>query len=827
METTESFLDAFKSLAGDVDTPALDPDPSRPDWAQYEPQLTSLRERTQSLLASLEGALLQVDDLAVRARLKEEFVLLAGEVGALHIAAGRADVGNALLRQALALAPGPQRLELECAEREPEPWMALVRGRWLLRQGRFDDADRVLREGRKLASDTDLKKAIDEALATPRPLSGAPNLFTLNGVGTMLYGQRGHSSDGSYIATLFFTLVFIPVMPLTAYRVVSQGDGGYLFLAKEQLTKVQRWWRLSVPLMAVMGAVALSVGVWWASPERKASGAVADAVALEEQGDGEAALQAYNAVLREYSGVVDEGTLAPAAAGTIRVLAGRIEEPLTAGRVDEVTRLVVRYEQLPPRFQGGEALDLLLARAERWAGQVGHGSIEDAEASLRVLREVERLSTSPTPEFLRRVASVELGLADALATDWPIYAVELYSKHPDDDHAVAQGARLLARLADKPSVLVELEPQIERFANAATGMESGRAALEAAKSALEDPARATALTSNDPEALAAALARFPGDQRLTIALAELRRADGEPAEALELLEACGSLGELLDEALTLHAACAAEVNRLEDADRSLSRLVSVRLPNFTEAQRNYGLAANRLVDAIHAQLDRGVFPSDLDRRLQGTFDEARQQEIFQEWLGERVDTDPELMALRAAYEAQSSVVPAALTLGTIKLRRAAGVSGEAKEQLLVEAERAFLAIQGEAEGVPSYHMGLGQVYHRLGKVEEGEAELEALLASGDPDIVLSVAAVYRELGLVGRAREVAEDVFSRGAQPFADSAASFLAVVSDDLDEKEEWLGRLVEADISTQKERQQSRGPRELGEGGIYQTSALFYKVA
>ncbi len=42
---------------------------------------------------------------------------------------------------------------------------------------------------------------------------------TYQGTGTMLYGKKNIDSDGSYIATKWFTFFLIPVIPLTTYRV--------------------------------------------------------------------------------------------------------------------------------------------------------------------------------------------------------------------------------------------------------------------------------------------------------------------------------------------------------------------------------------------------------------------------------------------------------------------------------------------------------------------------------------------------------------------------------------------------------------------------------
>lgn len=50
-------------------------------------------------------------------------------------------------------------------------------------------------------------------------------LLTVNGWGTQLYGHTNKLSDGSYVATKWIVLFFIPIIPLKSYRIFSkEGD---------------------------------------------------------------------------------------------------------------------------------------------------------------------------------------------------------------------------------------------------------------------------------------------------------------------------------------------------------------------------------------------------------------------------------------------------------------------------------------------------------------------------------------------------------------------------------------------------------------------------
>jgi hypothetical protein len=44
-------------------------------------------------------------------------------------------------------------------------------------------------------------------------------MYSINGIGTTLYGKREIESDGSYIATKWFIFLLIPIFPISSYRV--------------------------------------------------------------------------------------------------------------------------------------------------------------------------------------------------------------------------------------------------------------------------------------------------------------------------------------------------------------------------------------------------------------------------------------------------------------------------------------------------------------------------------------------------------------------------------------------------------------------------------
>jgi len=91
--------------------------------------------------------------------------------------------------------------------------------------------------------------------------AGAPTMYTLNGVGSMLYGNYQEGEDGLHIATLWFTILFIPFFPISAYLVAKAEEGGYYFFGKSPLPPVARFVRglvgagaLGIVLIGMFGA---------------------------------------------------------------------------------------------------------------------------------------------------------------------------------------------------------------------------------------------------------------------------------------------------------------------------------------------------------------------------------------------------------------------------------------------------------------------------------------------------------------------------------------------------------------------------------------------
>ena len=100
---------------------------------------------------------------------------------------------------------------------------ALKARKELLRHARSERNQRLAERQRTQANDLYLWR---EALTSP------PTMLLVNGIGTRLLGRYQPIQEGVHIATLWFTLLFLPIWPLRAYLVLPLPSGGWHFLAR-------------------------------------------------------------------------------------------------------------------------------------------------------------------------------------------------------------------------------------------------------------------------------------------------------------------------------------------------------------------------------------------------------------------------------------------------------------------------------------------------------------------------------------------------------------------------------------------------------------------
>jgi len=86
----------------------------------------------------------------------------------------------------------------------------------------------------------------------------SPTLYTLNGVGATFYGSRDvDPATQSYVTTHWLVVLFLPIIPLGAYRVKSAGDKRYTIYGKVPLSQGLRKYRWGV--LGVIGIILLAI----------------------------------------------------------------------------------------------------------------------------------------------------------------------------------------------------------------------------------------------------------------------------------------------------------------------------------------------------------------------------------------------------------------------------------------------------------------------------------------------------------------------------------------------------------------------------------------
>jgi hypothetical protein len=91
-----------------------------------------------------------------------------------------------------------------------------------------------------------------------QPLNGAPSMVTLNGFGAKAYGSaEADPADGTYLVTLYFVAIFVPIYPFSAY-LVRPAEKGWTFFGKVPLSTTGYLWQRAI---ALAGVVAVLFGV--------------------------------------------------------------------------------------------------------------------------------------------------------------------------------------------------------------------------------------------------------------------------------------------------------------------------------------------------------------------------------------------------------------------------------------------------------------------------------------------------------------------------------------------------------------------------------------
>src|SRR5262249_32628714 len=126
---------------------------------------------------------------------------------------------------------------------------------------------------------------LSERFPEMKPITQAPALQAVYGIGTTAYGARDFDPEtGTYVKTVWLTLLFVPIVPLGAYRVVDAQGGGWYFLGKVPLSGAAKVWPLVVVLIAAGVGGYFAWQSYTSSPSYKAGQQLAQAERLRQEG---------------------------------------------------------------------------------------------------------------------------------------------------------------------------------------------------------------------------------------------------------------------------------------------------------------------------------------------------------------------------------------------------------------------------------------------------------------------------------------------------------------------------------------------------------------
>jgi len=115
---------------------------------------------------------------------------------------------------------------------------------------KWGPSTKLFEQASDLATDPEITSQINKNLETSKEnlrlggigaVKSAPSLGSINGIGFTLYGSSNHDPETtSHLATYYFTFFFFPVIPISRYRVIQNGNN-YRFLSKVPLRPFDKW----------------------------------------------------------------------------------------------------------------------------------------------------------------------------------------------------------------------------------------------------------------------------------------------------------------------------------------------------------------------------------------------------------------------------------------------------------------------------------------------------------------------------------------------------------------------------------------------------------
>jgi tetratricopeptide (TPR) repeat protein len=253
--------------------------------------------------------------------------------------------------------------------------------------------------------------------------------------------------------------------------------------------------------------------------------------------------------------------------------------------------------------------------------------------------------------------------------------------------------------------------------------------------------------------------------------------------------------------------------KFEEAFPLLGPYVEDRLQRYLDAEKNWQMIVKQIDDESGKALQERK-ATGFDYAAHNKADKATQVKMVQEYLDSRLRNHPNAMRAQADYQRENRVVPVALDLGEVYLRRAQRMNDPERKQELEKAEKLFLAVRNTAGKLDEYRLNLGQVYYVLGKDVEARKLFDEFLkdANNDPLALSKAGAAYRQVGMESDAKALLEKAYNTEQDQKKKYAfARIRSVMAAELDEQILWLERASPDEPATKAGLCGARGLRAL----------------
>ena len=257
-------------------------------------------------------------------------------------------------------------------------------------------------------------------------------------------------------------------------------------------------------------------------------------------------------------------------------------------------------------------------------------------------------------------------------------------------------------------------------------------------------------------------------------------------------------------------------NKDEEALKLLHPYVKAHLSSFQTSFDGYKQTLSSVENRNLTSLKSGK-ASDFDYAKYKSSSKAEQTKMVNDYLDKKLKNDPAVKNALKKIREHNSVVPAALDVGLLLLRRGQMASDEkARKADLEEAEKTFLAIRSAAGKNEQYQLSLGQVYYWLGKHAKGKTIFNQLLRGNgkNSQTLVSLSRAYRELGEIDEARSLAEEGYEKALMDNDKYLAAMQrALLFTSTDDQIQWLERCNLNVPSTKAEMHTARGNKAMTE--------------